>query len=83
MRGGRRCAHVASCACLRRGPFTATLLRGDKTTLISVLAYTLSRFPQLKKRAYVARYLMPIEVPPEFQHEESIVVGSSVLAFSM
>jgi hypothetical protein len=41
------------------------------------LAYVLGRLPALKKRAYVARYLLPVEVPPEFQHDEAV---SSLLA---
>jgi intraflagellar transport protein 81 len=37
-----------------------------------VLTYLLARLPQLKKRAYVARYLVPLEVPPEFAHDETV-----------
>lgn len=48
------------------------LCRGDRAAIYPVLAYVLSRFAVLKKRAYVARYLLPVEVPPEFGHDEGV-----------
>lgn len=43
-----------------------------------VLAFVLAKLPALKKRAYVARYLLPLEVPPEFAHEEAVAVRTCV-----
>ena len=48
-------------------------MAGDKDAAYSVLSYLLSRLPALKKRAYVARYLMPVELPPELQHHEGVM----------
>jgi intraflagellar transport protein 81 len=56
---------------------SAALCRGDRSAIYPVLAYVLPRMPALKKRAYVARYLLPVEVPAEFQHDEAV---SSLLA---
>ncbi len=35
--------------------------------------WCLQRLPQLKKRAYLARYLMPVEVPVEFMQDQALV----------
>lgn len=35
--------------------------------------WCLQRLPQLKKRAYLARYLMPVEVPMEFMQDQALV----------
>lgn len=52
--------------------FTVALLRGSREAVYPVLAYLLSRLPQLKKRAYVAKYLVPTEVPSEVSHDENV-----------
>ena len=52
--------------------FAAALLRGAREALYPVLGYILARLPQLKKRAYVAKYLVPTEVPDEVAHDESV-----------
>lgn len=38
-----------------------------------VMHWCLQRLPQLKKRAYLARYLMPVEVPMEFMQDQALV----------
>ena len=48
------------------------LLRGDRNVIYPVLNYVLAKFSALKKRAYVARYLLPLDIPNEFQHDEVI-----------
>ena len=58
----------------RRESFGASLLRGERGSIYPVLAYVLSKLPQLKKRAYVARFLMPVDIPPEFLHDEVVQV---------
>ncbi len=50
----------------------AALARGERSALYPVLAFVLGRLPALKKRAYVARYLLPVEVPPEVAHDEGV-----------
>ena len=54
------------------------VVKGDRTSIYSILAYVLAKLPQLKKRAYVAKYLMAVEVPPEFMHDEGVVVRSQL-----
>eukprot|EP00602_Paraphysomonas_sp_CaronLab_P003299 CAMPEP_0185020342 /NCGR_PEP_ID=MMETSP1103-20130426/2928_1 /TAXON_ID=36769 /ORGANISM="Paraphysomonas bandaiensis, Strain Caron Lab Isolate" /LENGTH=652 /DNA_ID=CAMNT_0027551173 /DNA_START=130 /DNA_END=2088 /DNA_ORIENTATION=+ len=48
------------------------MLEGDKETMFSVMHWCLHRFEHLKKRAYLAKYLMPLEIPPEFQSEDLV-----------
>ena len=50
----------------------AALCRGDRGALFPVLAYVLPRLPALKKRAYVAKYLLPVELPPEVAHDDGV-----------
>lgn len=57
-----------------RPVFIASVLRGEKPPIYSILAYLLPRLAVLKKRAYVARYLAPLALPAEFLHEESVAV---------
>lgn len=58
----------------RRAPaserFQARLQDADKGLVTNVLAWILSKFPMLKKRAYVARFLAPVPIPQEFLHDE-------------
>jgi intraflagellar transport protein 81 len=49
-----------------------SLCRGDRDALFPVLTYVLARLPALKKRAYVARYLVPLEVPPECASDDTV-----------
>ena len=52
--------------------FGAALAEGNKPATYPVLSFLLGRLPALKKRAYVARFLMPVEVPPALQHAEGV-----------
>mmetsp|Transcript_15452 Transcript_15452/g.36457 ORF Transcript_15452/g.36457 Transcript_15452/m.36457 type:complete len:703 (+) Transcript_15452:162-2270(+) len=52
--------------------YRKALLGGDRGTIYPILHYLLTRLPQLKKRAYLARFLVSIEIPPEFAHEEAV-----------
>jgi hypothetical protein len=54
------------------GAFQTAVARSDKNTIYSILTFLLGKLPALKKRAYVARYLLPIDVPPEFLANESL-----------
>lgn len=55
------------------------LMEGDKETMYSIMHWCLQRFEHLQKRAYLAKYLMPIEIPPEFQSDELIYEFSETL----
>jgi len=46
--------------------FTLQLLQGSRNAIYPVLHYMLSKLPQLEKRAYLAKYLVNIEVPQQF-----------------
>lgn len=53
--------------------FREHLLSGDKDILFSVLLWCLQRFEHLQKRAYLAKYLLPLDVPAEFMGEQLVV----------
>ena len=52
--------------------FRQGLIQGEKLTIYPLLAWLLQRTPELKKRAYLARFLVKIEVPVEFLQDEAI-----------
>jgi intraflagellar transport protein 81 len=47
-------------------------VQGDKLVIFPILEWLLKRVPDLKKRAYLSRYLVKVEVPPEFMAEEDV-----------
>lgn len=53
--------------------FQALLLAGDKEILHTIMHWCLHRFDHLQKRAYLAKYLMPVEIPAEFMGEDLII----------
>lgn len=55
------------------------LLEGDKETMYNIMHWCLSKFEHLQKRAYLAKYLMPLEIPPEFQSDELVYELSETL----
>ena len=52
--------------------FRQGLIKGEKATIYPLMAWLLNRAPDLKKRAYLARYLVKIEVPLEFLQDEVV-----------
>ncbi len=52
--------------------FIEFLQHGDKETLHTVMHWSLHRFDHLKKRAYLAKFLMPIDIPPDFMGDNLI-----------
>lgn len=52
--------------------FRQGLLQGDKHTTYSLLQWLLEKLPDLKKRAYLAKFLIKIEVPPEFHQDDQV-----------
>lgn len=52
--------------------FRQGLLQGDKHTTYSLLQWLLERLPDLKKRAYLAKFLVNIEVPPDIQQDDQV-----------
>ena len=59
--------------------FHNLLLSGDTEILHTVMHWCLQRLDHLKKRAYLAKYLMPLDVPPEFLNEDLIIELSQSL----
>ena len=53
--------------------FRHGLLDGEKGTVYPLLQWLLERSGELKKRAYLAKYLVRIEVPAEFLQDEAAV----------
>ena len=55
-----------------RSEFRKGLVEGDKHVVYPILEWLLRNAAGLKKRAYLARYLVKVEVPGEFMAEEQI-----------
>ena len=55
------------------------LLSGDKETLHTVIHWCLFRYDHLKKRAYLAKYLMPVDISAEYLGDELISELSNTL----
>lgn len=53
--------------------FQNLMLQGDKEILHTVTHWCLQRFDTLQKRAYLSKFLMPIEVPPDFLNDDLVV----------
>ena len=47
-------------------------MQGDKSVIYPILEWLLGRVPDLKQRAYLARYLVKLEVPPDFTAEPDV-----------
>lgn len=47
-------------------------MQGDKLIIYPILEWLLKRIPDLQKRAYLARFLVKVDVPPEIMAEDPI-----------
>lgn len=56
----------------QREAFQRGLAAGDKAVVYPVMHWLLDRLKMHKKRAYVARFLLPIDVPPEYLQDEML-----------
>lgn len=56
-----------------KNTFIRGLLDGDKTTVYPLLHWLLERCEELKKRAYLAKFLVKVEVPAEHLQDEAAV----------
>ena len=52
--------------------FMRDVIHGEKRTLHHILYWLLSRLPDLKRKAYTAKFLVPLEIPDEFMHDEDM-----------
>lgn len=57
---------------LNRSSFRQGLVIGSKPAVHPILHWLLQRIPELKKRAYLARFLVKLEVPAEFIQDDVI-----------
>ena len=55
-----------------RSQFRQGIVQGDKSVIYPILEWLLARVPDLKKRAYLAKYLVKLDVPPDFMAEPDI-----------
>lgn len=53
--------------------FQNLLFSGDKEILYTVMFWCLQRFEHLQKRAYLSKFLMPIDIPGEFTADDLVV----------
>lgn len=52
--------------------FCREVVHGDKKTLHHILFWMLSRLPDLHRKAYTARFLVPLAIPDEFMVDEEM-----------
>jgi len=57
---------------LFRAAFRQGIVQGDKHVVHPVLEWLLKRIPDLKERAYLARYLVKVDIPPDFMADPKI-----------
>mmetsp|Transcript_24851 Transcript_24851/g.33270 ORF Transcript_24851/g.33270 Transcript_24851/m.33270 type:complete len:157 (+) Transcript_24851:214-684(+) len=48
------------------------VVHGEKRTLQHILFWLLSRLQDLQRKAYTAKFLVPLQVPDEFMHDEDM-----------
>lgn len=54
------------------GTFRNGLVTGDKVIIHPILKWCLEKLPELKKRAYLARFLVKIDISPEFLSDPAV-----------
>eukprot|EP00607_Mallomonas_marina_P005930 CAMPEP_0182425364 /NCGR_PEP_ID=MMETSP1167-20130531/11775_1 /TAXON_ID=2988 /ORGANISM="Mallomonas Sp, Strain CCMP3275" /LENGTH=679 /DNA_ID=CAMNT_0024606011 /DNA_START=12 /DNA_END=2051 /DNA_ORIENTATION=- len=59
--------------------FRDMMLAGDKDVLHDVMFWCLQRFDHLQKRAYLGKYLMPVDIPAEYLNDERVVESMDYL----
>ncbi|XP_035233139.1 intraflagellar transport protein 81 homolog [Stegodyphus dumicola] len=52
--------------------FRQGLVTGEKSVIYHILEWILRRMPELKKRAYLAQFLMKVELPPDIEGDADI-----------
>jgi intraflagellar transport protein 81 len=64
--------HILGYQCPFDTEFQQGLISGDKNTVHPILFWLLSNLEPLRKRAYLAKFCMNLEVPEEFLREEKV-----------
>ena len=57
---------------MSRSTFRQGLVSGYKPVIYPILVWLFQKMPELKKRAYLARFLVKIEVPPEIMQDDQV-----------
>ena len=57
---------------IARNAFRQGLIQGEKPVVYPILHWLLERLPELKKRAYLAHYLVKMEIPVEQQADQEV-----------
>lgn len=52
--------------------FCRDVVHGDKKTLQHILFWMLTRLPDLQRKAYTAKFLVPLAIPPEFLADDEM-----------
>lgn len=52
--------------------FQRDIVHGEKKTIQHLLFWLISRLPELQRRAYTAKFLVPLEIPDEFLGDEEM-----------
>jgi intraflagellar transport protein 81 len=63
---------VVTLSSFDRAAFRQGIVQGDKAVIHPIIEWLLRSIPDLKKRAYLARYLVKIDIPPDFIVDEQI-----------
>lgn len=48
------------------------IVHGEKKTLHHILFWLLSRLPDLQRKAYTAKFLVPLMIPDEYKFDEEM-----------
>lgn len=64
--------HILGYQCSFDIEFQSGIISGDKNTIHPILYWMLNNLEQLKKRAYLAKFCMNLDVPEEFLREEQV-----------
>lgn len=64
---------ISSFFSLSRSEFRQGLVTGEKSVIYHILEWILRRIPELKKRAYLAQFLMKVELPPDIEGDADIL----------
>jgi intraflagellar transport protein 81 len=59
--------------------FQQLLMIGDKEILYTIMHWILQRYEQLQKRSYLAKYLMPLDIPSDFMNDDLVLELSEQL----
>jgi intraflagellar transport protein 81 len=49
------------------------IVHGEKKTLHHILYWLLSRLPDLQRKAYTAKFLVPLQIPDEYKFDDEML----------